>query len=132
MTSWRVPDYQAQITPTAEQLELIRGLTIGVKIKRPNKAYLIDGMIMVGEKSEYHEEKPVHVSFWLTSTKSQVPLNTPVTFTLIDNCNPMVQFEQATSDFESRLPIEIIGTVLSPVKRIEGKVADEVKRIINT
>lgn len=96
MTSYSPPDYFINLSLTAEHLQVLGGSAFDVRIHRPKtpKTRTIGAMLLIPDMSTHFTGGTIMATLWIDSAQAIVPLDTPLTFELVDLVNPMLTLEE--------------------------------------
>ena len=109
MTSYSPPDYYADMKMSCKDFKTLKGHTFTVDVYRPSFKKPVKGMLMI--PANINNDTHLFESWlWIDSVKSIIPKNEALIFHLLENCNPLHQFNEI-DDFNLKTGLKITGVV---------------------
>lgn len=120
MTSWNSPTHSIKLNVVdinSHALAELSGNCFSVSILRRDKKRPIHGMVSISMmsikkiESDISQEGALWARLWIDSPKSIIPLQQPVSITLVEECDPMYQEGSEKEEVKKLLPISLSGEI---------------------
>lgn len=115
MTSWSEPDYDIKLCIEAQNYrEFIElsGNVFSIKLFRQNMKRPVGGMIIINQREENEAYQPESWgNLWIDSKNAIIPIEENVMIELIDECDPMFQFDTEMDELRKKLPVKLQGKI---------------------